>query len=160
MAVAAGVGGLWGLFYGSSGPVTLLLPPAVHGAVIAFILCSAVGYLARTPIRVRVDLPRMTAWLLVGAGEGVRSMAASYYPHFWPQYESRARACGLILIAVGIAAVVLITIMAPRAVVPRPGHCAQCGYCLQGLRDNRCPECGGQLGAEDSDGIEGPSCAK
>lgn len=42
------------------------------------------------------------------------------------------------MVGVGLA----IRVMFPLGPRPRPNHCAKCGYCLTGLPEPRCPECG------------------
>ena len=126
---------------GNGGPVAIALSAAPFYALLAYTVATAIAAFTRRPLG-RVDLIRITCWTVFAGGLGVRDMAASYYPYFWPQCSASAETVGNSVAGLSLLIIIVVSVLWP-APKRYPAHCCpQCGYNLTGNVSGVCPECG------------------
>ena len=95
-------------------PIRMLLSPTAIGGLIALALVALVTGRLKRPI-VGIDLVRIVCWTLVGCGQGLATIAGTYYPAFWPAYAPLAVGIGR-----AVQVVCLLTILVTALYVPVP----------------------------------------
>lgn len=88
------------------------------------------------------DIVRILCWGMVGMFLGRHLFGRGYYDHFYPNYGHVIDSLVSGILIVALLGIVISLFLLPQPKAPPPGSCQTCGYDLQGLTINRCPECG------------------
>lgn len=130
------------------------LPVSFEGAVVLALCIAVLLWIARRSDSYRSSLKVATATGLGLALQG--SIAVFLPPRFgWGAYWWLPIVAVPFVFTVGflVSGSVLCTAVYMRRrlhTIHQAGHCQSCGYCLFGLPNNRCPECGAEFSPQHS----------
>lgn len=126
--------------YGSSShPFGMAFWGMAMGAILVMVITLYAACFSSKPLS-RIDIWRVLAWTLFGAGLCHLMCFGGYYDHFYPQYGPAARCIACALAGFAGCGILLTLFLQPREF--RPGLCRACGYDLTGNVSGVCPECG------------------
>jgi len=122
-------------------PVGWALSPILLCGTIALLVVTSITLAMKRPIGTG-DIVRILCWGMVGMFLGRHLFGRGYYDHFYPNYGHVIDSLVSGILIVALLGIVISLFLLPQPKAPPPGSCQTCGYDLQGLTINRCPECG------------------